>query len=297
MKVGLYNLEPKYKNLALEKLRLYHQGRDDVVEDYFALKDYDKVYCSSIFDFTPKVGTIPPDAVCGGSGFSLVTELSPEIEAIKPRLNFGFTTRGCIRHCKFCVVPHKEGGIRAIGDLLDLWDSEAKDVILFDNNILALPEHFEKICRQASANDICLDFNQGLDHRLLTQRIVGMLKSIRHKEYRFAFDHKKMVDGVGEAIRLLQANGIKRCLWYVLVGHDSTIEDDLFRLEFLKDRNQNAFVQRFRDKSGKINKDLIPLAQWANQHHMFHAMTWEQFVSLPRNRQYKRLCREGREPS
>ena len=32
---------------------------------------------------------------------------------MKPRINFGFTTRGCIRKCKFCVVPKKEGMVQA----------------------------------------------------------------------------------------------------------------------------------------------------------------------------------------
>ena len=68
MKVGLYNLEPKLYNLALDKLRIYHQQKGDDVEDYFALRQYDKVYCSSLFTFTPK-DNVPPYAICGGTGF------------------------------------------------------------------------------------------------------------------------------------------------------------------------------------------------------------------------------------
>ena len=98
MKVGLINLEPKYRNLALEKIRIWHAQKGDIVEDYLRLahESYDKIYCSSIFKFTPKAN-LPPEMIKGGTGFDLTTVLPSEIEAVKPHLNFGFTTRGCIR--------------------------------------------------------------------------------------------------------------------------------------------------------------------------------------------------------
>ena len=283
MNIGLLNLESKYKNLALEKIRIYHSQQGDMVEDYFALNHYDKVYCSSIFTFTKKT-IVPQGAICGGSGFDLTTTLPPDIEEIKPHLNFGFTSRGCIRRCPFCIVPQKEGMVRVVGDLLDLWDEKAKLITLYDNNILALPDHFDKICCEANIHKITLDFNQGLDFRLLTPKIVKTLKDISHKEYHFAFDHPSYLKGVDRAIDILREEGINRCTWYVLVGFNTTFQEDLDRLNYLKEHNQNAYVQRY-----KRDSKYIPLARWANQHHIFHGMTWEQFLSLSENRFYKRL--------
>ena len=93
--IGLLNLEPKYRNLALEKIRLYYSERGETVEDYFPLRyeSYEKIFCSSIFNFTPKMN-LPPNLITGGTGFDLSTLLPPEIESIKPHLNFGFTSRG-----------------------------------------------------------------------------------------------------------------------------------------------------------------------------------------------------------
>lgn len=285
MNIGLLNLEPKYKNLAIEKLRIYHSQQGDRVEDYFALNSYDKVYASSIFTFTKK-NIVPQGAICGGSGFDLTTTLPPEIEAIKPHLNFGFTTRGCIRHCPFCIVPQKEGGVKVVGDLIDLWDEKTKLITLYDNNILALSEHFDKICCEANIHKLTLDFNQGLDHRLLTEDIAKLLSGISHKEYHFAFDHPSYLKGVDKAIDLLQAEGINRCIWYVLVGFNTTFQEDLDRLNHLKERNQNAYVQRY-----KRDRQYIPLARWANQHHIFHGMTWEQFIERPENKYYRDYLR------
>jgi aminoglycoside N3'-acetyltransferase len=63
-------------------------------------------------------------------------------------------------------------------------------------------------------------------------------------------------------------------MWYVLVGFNSTIEEDIDRLNFLRENNQNAYVQRYdycRDKK------YITLAKWANQPHIFRGMTLGQF--------------------
>jgi len=290
MKIGLYNLEPRIKNLALEKLRLYHQRHGDSVIDCSPLEvnNLDLIYASSIFDWTPKQ-YVSPDIVTGGTGFDLKTILPPEVEAIQPHLNFGFTTRGCIRKCPFCVVPKEEGNIRIVSDLTGLWDGKARQVILYDNNILALPEHFGFICSQARQYDLELDFNQGLDHRLLTPEIVDIMKSIRHHEYRFAFDHPSYITSVESAIRLLQSKGINRCSWYVLVGFNTNLKEDLFRLNYLRERNQIAYVQRYKAKGKKLGREYVALARWANQHHIYRGMTWQQFLNHPENKAYKYL--------
>ena len=291
MKVGLYNLEPKYQNLALEKIRKYYSGRA-VDCSPMESNGFDIVYCSSIFDFSKK-DYVLPSMVTGGTGFNLTTKLPPEIDAILPRLNKGFTTRGCIRKCKFCVVPQKEGYIHVVGDLLDLWDGKAKEIILYDNNILAMPEHFDMICKQAMENKIKLDFNQGLDHRLLTPEIVDTMKSISHYEYRFAFDHPSYINSVEKAITLLQGKGINRCTWYVIVGFDTTFQQDLDRVNYLRDNNQIAFVQRFKGKKNgkrvKLGQEYVALARWVNQHAIFRGMTWEQFLKHPDNKRYRYL--------
>lgn len=291
MNIGLLNLEPKYKNLALEKIRLYHQAKGDYVEDYFALTRYDKVYCSSIFDFTKKT-IVPKGAICGGTGFDLTTVLPPEIEEICPHLNFGFTTRGCPNNCKFCVVPRKEGKPYVVASLKDLWNGIKRRLItLFDNNILALPKHFFSICEESQICEVKLDFNQGLDHRRLTPDIIEMLIAISHSEYRFAFDSPAYYKSVDKAISMLQNAGINRCVWYVLVGFDTTFQEDLDRVNFLRDRGQQAYIQRYRYRARDFRH--IALAQWVNQHHIFYGMTWEQFLDTEhsRKRKYDKLVR------
>jgi hypothetical protein len=224
-------------------------------------------------------------AITGGTGYDLKTKLPPEVDVIKPHLNYGFTTRGCIRKCSFCVVPEKEGNIYIEGDLLDLWDSKDRNITIYDNNILALPEHFEFICKQAIEHKFKLDINQGIDFRLITPEIAELLGRISHAEYHLAFDMPEYADGVLKSIELLKAAGINRSTWYVLCGYNTTIEQDLFRLNLLRDNNQNAYVQRYQNGTAP-DKKLIPIARWANQHHIFHGMTWDTFINRPENKHY-----------
>ena len=213
----------------------------------------------------------------GGTGYDIHKVLPDEIENFPCRINWGFTTRGCIRKCEFCFVPEKEGMIRAVGDLYDVWDGKSKNVTLMDNNILALPKHFFKVAEQIRKEKVRVDFNQGLDHRLLTPQICQELKAIRHREYHFAFDSIKDMDRVGKAVEMLNEAGLKRNTWLTLVGFDSTIEEDIARLEYLKERNQNAYVMRYNGR--KDSKVMNQLARWANNHSWFQGTTWPEFCS------------------
>jgi hypothetical protein len=285
MNIGLLNLEPKYKNLALEKIRIYHQQKGDFVEDYFAIRPYDKVYCSSIFTFTKKT-IVPQGAIYGGSGFDLTTTLPSEIDDIKPHLNFGFTTRGCSNKCPFCIVHIKEGDFKITGTLKDLWNGIKRVlIILMDNNILCSLDHFFSVCRESIEYQVKLDINQGLDHRKLTPEVCDLMKKVSHTEYRFAFDSPAYYSTVDKAITMLQNAGINRSLWYVLVGYNTSFQEDLDRLNFLRDRGQQGYIQRYHYKSGDFK--YIALAQWVNQHHIFYGMTWEQFLESRHSKQRK----------
>ena len=281
MKIGIYNLENKYINLALEKIRIYYQNKGDQVENYKPLMrdSYDKIYASSIFQWTGKK-YVPKNAIIGGTGFNLNIKLPQKIEKIKPHLNFGFTTRGCNRNCKFCVVPKKEGKIMIYGDLLDLWDGISDEIKLLDNNILFLPDHFEKICNQAIKYNLKLDFNQGLDARLLNKKIIQLMKSIKHKQYRFAFDNLNDYKKIEKALKLLQENGIKTSTWYVLVGFDND-HTIMPRLDLLKKYKQDAFVQIFNNKN---RNKYIKLSRWVNIHPYFRRYTFNEFLEYQKNR-------------
>ena len=297
MKALLINIDQKTPNLALEKLALWHKQRGyDVIWDLPIMKHkVDLVFVSCIFSWNKHLCQEWEGlntAEIGGSGYSLDIELPYYIESIKPKINWGFTTRGCVRNCAFCIVPQKEGKIRVVGDLLDLWDGKSKSITLLDNNILALPEHFEVICKQAKKCKIVLDFNQGLDIRLLNDYNAQLLNSIQHlSDLRFAWDNISDEKVVLGGIEILKRNNCKRAMFYVIVGFDSTIEEDLYRFNKIKELGQRAYCMRHEKVKG--NRLYNDLASWVNQPRFFNSMDFNRFQECRANRHIIKLPKQA----
>ncbi len=66
---------------------------------------------------------------------------------------------------------------------------------------------------------------------------------------------------------------------YVLVGFNSTIEQDLFRLNRLKELGISPFVQPYRDFKNDRKPTLYEkdIAQWANKHQIFKSCEFADF--------------------
>jgi len=268
MKILIINIDSKIPNLALKKIEIYHKQKgDEIILDIPMFKLWaDKIYVSCIFDWNKDLcAEWEGIAEIGGSGYDLDKKLPEEIDKLKPKLNWGFTTRGCIRNCDFCIVQKKEGSIHSVGDIYDIWDSKNKKLMIMDNNILAMPEHFKKICAQLRKEKLRVDFNQGLDHRLLTPDLCKEILSLKHTgEIRFAFDDVKDQHTVKKALNMLKKAGLKdwQSRWYIYIGVKDTIKTVLFRMNLLRDRKQKVYVMR--DKAVYGRKKYIALAAWGN---------------------------------
>lgn len=141
-----------------------------------------------------------------------------------------FTSRGCLRSCPFCIVPKIEG------DLVEIKDWEVKPIIC-DNNLLATSkEHFDSVIDRLKPLK-GIDFNQGLDARLLTNHHAERLRELDTSVIRIAWDDIKSEKAVMKAIALLQKAGFNlgHVRVYVLIGFIDTPEDALYRLQALKD--------------------------------------------------------------
>lgn len=281
MEIGLIQIDGTLPNLALMKLSTYHKAKGDKV---YLMKDktisqrlipFDKVYISCIFDENKetaiKVAKQFKNVEIGGVGINNtrlpdeIEHLMPDYDTFKCDYSLGFTTRGCIRNCYFCKVPKHEGMIKVNCDIYEFWNKKHKEIIILDNNILAVPEHFKKIAQQIKENNLIVDFNQGLDFRLLTSEICEILLSLRHKhEIRFAFDHIGYTPMVIKAIKMLKEAGLKDwgSRWYCYIGESDTFETVYKRMKLLKDEKQGVYVMR--DKKVYDKKEFIALASWGN---------------------------------
>ncbi len=224
----------------------------------------------------------------GGSGVNLYSVLPPEIEKVKPRINWGYTSRGCVRRCPWCSVHIREGSFKVTGDLLDLWDGSAKEISLLDNNILADPDHFAKICWQAVTYRIRLNFFQGLDFRLIDRTAAAILKSTPHSRLRLSFDEPKDYEGVQQCIFELEKAGIRYNTWFVLTNYNTTFKEDLDRCNFLRRHRQKVYLARYDFRRTPQN---ILLARWTQSFKYFDQLTFKEFLALPANRSARQRAR------
>jgi hypothetical protein len=112
-----------FPNIALAKISRYHKMQGDDVEWAQPIfGSYDIIYASKIFNFSPDFNRLEYHAdkfILGGTGYDLTSELPEEIDRLQPDYSiypnvpddvaYGFLTRGCPNHCKWCVVPKKDG--------------------------------------------------------------------------------------------------------------------------------------------------------------------------------------------
>ena len=286
MKVLIMDIDSKIPNLALKKIEKYHKDKGDEVVWNNELMRFssDKIYVSCIFTENKSLCDEWSGAEIGGTGYDIMKKLPPEIDSVKPRINLGFTTRGCIRKCEFCFVPQKEGMIKFEGDIYDIWDGISKEIVLMDNNILALPKHFKMICSQLRKEKLKVDFNQGLDIRLLNDDLAGELATIRHiSDIRFAWDNIKDEAVIRKGITLLKKHNCRRGMFYVLVGFNSTIDEDLYRFNTLKGLGQRAYCMRFKTVKGQ--REYSDIASWVNQVRFFESMTFDRYRECRGNRE------------
>lgn len=251
MRIGLHDAEKghfknkTFPNYALMKISAWHKARGDEVEWWNPLYRYDRVYSSKVFDFTPEDPYLPDNAIRGGSGYRdiPINQMLPEDVdrmfpdySIYPECDYaiGYLTRGCIRNCRWCIVPGKEGKIRPYRAWQELVRQDTNKLVLMDNNILACEYGIQQLISLIGSG-YRIDLNQGMDARLVDDDIADILSRLKWIRFiRFSCDQKSQIEPVRRTIELLRKHGVKpyRIFVYILVTRD--IQDASMRVEALK---------------------------------------------------------------
>jgi len=170
-----------------------------------------------------------------------------------------FCTRGCIRKCAFCAVPRLEGktsgpaqGIRG------LVYSGHKKVVLWDNNILGVP-NWRDVLAELRDLDVQVDFNQGLDARLITEEVAHHLTGLRVRPIHMAYDIPSERKALKSAIPALEAAGFgrKRMIIYTLYNFTDTPEDFLRRMVDLLSWGVVSYPMRYEPLNSLVKNRYI----------------------------------------
>lgn len=196
-------------------------------------------------------------AECGGD--------IPALERHNPQATF--TSRGCIRRCSFCAVPRIEGELRELDD----WPVRP---IVCDNNLLACSRvHFDRVIDRLKPLQN-IDFNQGLDARLLTPYHAGRLAELDCM-VRLAFDSVNYEFQFMRAFEILRFAGFpkNRIRTYVLVGYRDTPEDALYRLRTVAELGIDPNPMRYNPLDS-LQRDSYVGPNWTNSELIRHVRYW-----------------------
>lgn len=292
-----------YPNIALCKIARYHKQQGDTVEWALPFIHYDTIYMSKIFNFSPDDITIydADEIIKGGTGYDITSQLPECIDMLQPDYSiypnipsntaYGFLTRGCPNHCKWCVVPRKEGYIRPYMDVDCIAIENRNNLVLMDNNILAAGSYAIDQLHKIIERGYRVDFNQALDARLVDDEFAKLLAKIRwiHSRIRFGCDTHSQIQDCERAISLINSHGYKGEYFLYTMLNDN-FRECYTRLSYWWKRNHECrekhlpniypYAQPYRDPDNPhrpIPEWQLDMAQWVNKHQIFQIIDFPSF--------------------
>ena len=240
-----------------------------------------------MFTFTPDFDTVinADEIVTGGTGYKDFGVLPPEVEACPPDYGLypswkpaiGFLSRGCCNKCSWCIVPRKEGGIRPAATWEEIKRPDSRQIILLDNNVLASDHGLEQIDRMGREK-VWIDFNQGLDARLITPETARMLARLHWIRFiRLACDTSEMLPVIRQAVSYLKEAGVSPSrFWAYALVRD--VEEGHRRVLALREMGVEPFAQPYRDyDGGEPSAEQMAFARWVNRKLLFKSCSWEEY--------------------
>jgi len=289
MKISAFFKKNKWK---ANVIRLGRSGYSNKRRDKFLLdaSEYTKIFVSAIFSFNKELVEVNNCNEVYRDGMVLpydIEHIYPDYSLYPDnKYSIGFLSRGCIRKCAFCCVPEKEGNLRRHSTLKEFYNPKLPKIMLLDNNFLAHPDCIS-ILKELKKTGKKITFKQGLDFRLMNKKIAELLSSLDYDgEFIFAFDNYQDMPFIERNLKIWKPL-VKdwQTKFYVLVGFNSTLQEDLERVFFLRKHKCLTYIMRYqslKELNGWYNSPFkafyTDLAAWCNQPGLFKNMEFKEFL-------------------
>ena len=192
--------------------------------------------------------------------------------------SIGFTTRGCIRGCSFCV--NKNYRMCSLhSPISEFLDPDRKYICLLDDNVLSCKD-WKSIFEELNSTGKRFQFKQGMDERLLTdEKCEVIFNSNWIGDYIFAFDNIKDSRLIERKLELIREHTDKIPKFYCFCAYNHNAPDtyddefwandihDLFeRVKILISHRSLPYIMRYKDYVLSPYKGIyITVARWCNQ--------------------------------
>lgn len=317
MRVHLLQIDGKIPNIALMRLAAHHRTAGDEVTFHhadsllsvhpFQFGADDKIYASAIFSRSkPIIDQLllgRPDAIVGGTGFDTPPLQISSLEShgvftldqdysIYPwfRSSIGFSQRGCRLSCSFCVVPQKEGKVKPVQTIWEIWrgDPWPRELHLLDNDFFGQPNWRDRISEIREGKfKVC--FNQGINARCITDEAAEALASVNYRDDQMkvkciytAWDSLKDEERLFAGLNRLVKYGVKpdHIMVYMLCGYweGETQADREYRRKKIRDFGARPFPMVYGPNA---TRELKGFQRWVIRRADVgkHACSWEDFAA------------------
>lgn len=279
MKISLLTDAPKH-NLALMKLSSFHKANCDEVFLNMPIIQADYTYASMLFE--KNINDFIADEY---GGPAIKNSCLPEyIEAMKPDYDLfnldysiGYTFRPCFNSCGFCKVPKMNHPDIDHHSIWDFHDSKFKKICLLNNNTFQDPEWRETFQEIWDAGLTVIDEN-GYDLRLIDDEKSSALKKTKWQgSIHFAWDRMQDETLIVEGLKALRRHKISGSRIYVLIGYNTTEQEDLYRCEVIRQHKQDPYIMPYNQtKPEKRFKRFIDSFMWRKYPTMEKA--WNNYI-------------------
>jgi hypothetical protein len=312
-----YGMKPSDRiyNLAVDKIANYHRLRGDEVyagrwESMHA--DMDKYYFSVIFtwDIPAMIQAVNlvrswgKEVEIGGPAATFMNRYIAKETGIYPHIGLDarfehvpgnykmtFTSRGCPHKCRFC-------GVSRVEPVSEEYDDFPLARMIGDNNINATSwAHQELVVNKLVNIKGKIDINSGFDVRFFREEHYALFSRLKLLQWRFAFDSMAVWADVWRVAKMMRDAGYDRhkVTFYCLIGFPGTTpEENLFRLETIRELGMNPYPMRFiplnslshRYVAPGFNEDILfRMNTYYQTPYIWMADSWENF--RPSKRSYK----------
>ena len=104
------------------------------------------------------------------------------------------------------------------------------------------------------------------------------MKLWQKAQIRFAFDNPKLESIIEKKLAILEQVGFRfgKMMFYVLIGYNTTEDEDMKRINFLKKYRIDPYIMPY-NKDDHYQRAVF---RWVNHKNIFWSKTWEEFLQM-----------------